>query len=192
MHCMDNAMRPSDELDPLYDKVGLVRWVMEGFVSKAQSLFNAEKYLTADEIIVAYRGHYSSIRQYNPMKPTKYGIKVWALVSNPSRYIYNLTPYVGKFGSKPEAGLGSSVVLQLVHSLHHRGHTVVTDNFFTSPSLFERLLRRGIWATGTTKDNSIRFPTELRRYKNGQYKRGSFIWRMHRSRTMAATFWFDR
>lgn len=71
--------------------------------------------------MIAYRGHLSLMRQYIPARPIRYGIKVWALVSNQSRYIYNLIPYLGKYGHI-EVGYGERVVSQLVRG----SRTVVT------------------------------------------------------------------
>lgn len=88
--------------------------------------------------MVAYRGHYSGFRQYMPAKPTKYGFKFFAAVTNPSRYIYNLIPYVGASGVL-DRGQGERVVRELTVGLDDVGHTVVCDNWFTSPKLFEDL-----------------------------------------------------
>jgi hypothetical protein len=99
LHCMDNEKLTSDKNHPRYDKIGKVRWVLEDFVKISQRLYNPEKHLTADEIMVAYRGKYSSIRQYIKAKPTRYGLKFWALVCSKTRYIYNILPYLGKSGT---------------------------------------------------------------------------------------------
>lgn len=82
--------------------------------------------------MVAYRGHFSPIHQYIKAKPTRYGLKIWCLVSNPSQYIYNLQVYLGSNGT-PDRGQGRCVVCQLVQGMSHKGHCVVVDNFFTSP-----------------------------------------------------------
>jgi len=73
------------------------------------------------------------------------------LVSNPSIYIYNVLPYLGKCGGILEPGQGKTMVHHLTTGLGHKGHTVVCDNFFTSPSLFYGLLDRGIYKIGTVK-----------------------------------------
>jgi len=82
----------------LFDKLAKVRWIIDDFVSKSRAFYNPEKFLTCDEIMVAYRGHYSGFRQYMLAKPTKYGFKLFATVCNPSHYIFNLMPYVGASG----------------------------------------------------------------------------------------------
>jgi hypothetical protein len=112
LHCVNNETLERNPTATGNDKLGKVRWVLTDFVRISRSLYNPEKYITCDEIMVAYRGHYSDIWQYMPVKPTKYGLKFWAAVCNPSRYIYNLIPYLGSNG-QPEKGQGERVVRDL-------------------------------------------------------------------------------
>lgn len=88
-------------------------------------------------------------------------------------------------------GLGEKVVHQLMRGLGHKSHTVVCDNFFTSPQLFHSLLERGIYATGTVQGKRVGFPTSLMGMKRGEHPRATLFWAMHRSHRMAATTWFD-
>lgn len=36
-----------------------VRWIMDDFVTKNQAFYNLDKFITCDEIIVAYYSYYS-------------------------------------------------------------------------------------------------------------------------------------
>lgn len=190
LHLVDNSTIESDKDSPRYDKLTKVRWIINEFVTKSRALYNPDKFVTCDEIMVAYRGHYSSFRQYMPAKPMKYGFNFFAAVCNPSRYIYHLIPYVGASGTR-EVGQGERVVCDLTVGLDGVGHTVVCDNFFTAPKLFEDLYRRGIWATGTVRENRIGLPTSILGHQKGDQPRGTLIWRMHAQRRMAATCWYD-
>jgi hypothetical protein len=145
---------------PSHDKLGKVRWVLSDFVRLSRSLYNLEKFITCDKIMVAYRGHYSNVWQYMPAKSTKYGLKFWAVVYNPSHYIYNLIPYLGPNG-QPEKGQGEQVVRNLTRGLDRKGHMVVCDNFFTASSLYKHLYNWGIYAAGTLKEIRIGVPTTL-------------------------------
>jgi hypothetical protein len=190
LHCVNNEGLCRDKAAPQYDKIGKVRWLLEHFVRRSKELYNPDKMLTADEVMIAYRGHFSPIRQYMKSKPTRYGFKFWALVCNPTRYIYNLIPYVGK-SDEPDEGQGSRIVHQLTTGLQQKGHVVCCDNFFTSPHIFDGLLKRGIYATGTVVGKRIGFPTCLARFKRGEHPRETIFWQMHESRQMAASTWFD-
>jgi len=191
LHWVDNSTLCQEKESVEYDKIGKVRWVLDHFVRRSKELFNCKKFLTCDEVMIAYRGHFSLIRQYIPAKPTKYGIKCWAAVSNPSRYIYNVIPYLGKSGGEVELALGEKVVHQLTTGLEHRSHTVVCDNFFTSPQLFYGLLQRGIFATGIVKGSCVGFPSCLMGMKRSEHPRTTLFWRMHKLHTMAASTWYD-
>jgi len=84
--------------------------VLDHFFRQSKELFNCENFLICDEVMIAYQVHFSLIRQYIPAKPTKYGIKCWATVSNPNRYIYNVIPYLRKSGGEVQLALGEKVV----------------------------------------------------------------------------------
>jgi len=124
-------------------------------------------------------------------KPVKYGIKVWCCANSKSRYVYDLEVYTGRKGAKSEKDLGRRVVLNLVRDLKGLGHVVVTDRFFTSPSLFDDLLRQGFLATGTVMPNRLGMPPNLAMYTHVSAEHGRIIVQMHRSRRMAAIVWFD-
>ena len=69
LECVNNESRPDNRDNSDYDKVVQFCRVMNTFVRRSQELFNLEKYLIVDEIIVPYLSHYNTIRQDNPKKP---------------------------------------------------------------------------------------------------------------------------
>lgn len=171
IHLVNNDTLETDKSNPAYDKLAKCRWLFEKFITLSQSLYNCERFLTVDEIMIAYSGRYCPIQQYMKNKPIKHGMKIWGLACSKSRYLWNAEVYLGSQkdkqvglaptmtfaeGEKPEkkavdlGGEGCKVVLNLVKDLKHRGHVVVTDNYFTSPALHDKLLKEGFWATGTS------------------------------------------
>ena len=107
--------------------------------------WNLHQMVTVDELMVGYKGKYCPIRQYLPKKPTKWGIKIWCLADADSKYVYTWDVYTGsdlkgtvRSSSAGEAKTGYAVVMKLLDGLHHRGHVVLTDNFFTSVKLLSR------------------------------------------------------
>lgn len=97
--------------------------------------------------MLAYSGRYYEFKQYIKAKPVKHGIKIWCLANSKSRYVWNIQIYLGKSLEKPEKAtkgqMGVEVVLSLTDKLKDCGHVVVVDNFFTSPMLFDSLLKFG-------------------------------------------------
>jgi hypothetical protein len=50
-----------------------------------------------------------------------------------------------------ECGAGAGVVSRLIRGWESMNFTIITDNFFTSPMLFEDLLNMGFYAMGTAR-----------------------------------------
>ena len=53
------------------------------------------------------------MKQYVPLKPIRWGIKVWVVADGSNGYFLDLQVYVGKEGEAVEHGLGERVVLDL-------------------------------------------------------------------------------
>ena len=70
---------------------------------------------------------------------------------------------MGKEGDQRDCGLADRMVLDLVDDvrLQGKGFIVVTDNFYSSPSLFCEL-RRGFGACGTARRNHKGLPPAIR------------------------------
>lgn len=192
IHLVDNNTLITDKANENYDKIAKVRWLVEGFVQTCKRLYNCERYICVDEIMIPYRGRKCNIKQYMPNKPVKYGIKVWCCANLKSRYVYDLQVYMGRKENKQEKDLGLKVVLALVSDLKGLGHVVVTDRFFTSPPLFDRLLKMGFLATGTVLPKRLGMPPHLAAYAHVHGERGELIMQMHCSLQMSAVVWFDR
>jgi hypothetical protein len=108
-------------------------------------------------------------------------------------YVSNCIVYLGSSHERPEGDLvGEDAVLQAVRGYEHRGHTIITDNFFTGVKLHMSLLDRGFFATGTVKKTSRGFPSSLAGFLATQLPaRGTVAAKMHRSRKIAAVCWVD-
>jgi len=114
----DNHSLVTDRSQASYDKIGKVRFLVDHFVSRSKELYNPGRYITVDEMMVAYRGRYSSFRQYMVGKPTKYGFKFWVAISTELRYIYNIIPYLGKQG-EVDVVQSERVILELISGLEY-------------------------------------------------------------------------
>jgi hypothetical protein len=64
-----------------------------------------------------------------------------------------------------EGGVAYGVVMNLLRGLEEKGHCVVMDNFLYSIPLFEDLVEKGIYATGTVRSNCIGIPSNLKNTK---------------------------
>ena len=96
-------------------------------------------------------------------KPSTFGIKVWAMADGSKGHILRQQIYTGKRVEQgtPEVGLSARVVLDLTTDYQDKNYILVTDNFYTSPILAQKLLDRGIDCLGTVNANNKRFPRDL-------------------------------
>jgi hypothetical protein len=164
---MDDGML--DRNSPNFDKVGQCRWLIDIIRRACKCAWLLGAYCTIDEMMMHYKGSYCPIWQYLPMKPEKWGIKIWYLVDSITKYVYDFDVYMGKTNVATEGlallrgsgNLAQGVVLKLMDGLENEGQTVVMDNYFTSIELFQKLHVRGIYATGTVWSNQIELPEIL-------------------------------
>nr|XP_047124329.1 piggyBac transposable element-derived protein 3-like [Hydra vulgaris] len=145
IHVNDNAAEPNDNKDKLYKLRPLINQLNSNFVK----LYNVSQCISIDESMILFKGR-SSLKQYNPMKPIKKGVKLWA-IADMDGYMYHCEVYQGKNKIHSDDlmpkhfGLGASVVYQLTKTLHAKHHQVYFDNIFTTVLLMEYLLQHKVY-----------------------------------------------
>lgn len=131
-----------------------------------------------------------SFIQYIPAKPVKWGVKVWVLCDSVNGYICTFDVYTG---NDPPAVLlcmpMDSIVMKLVQSYLKKGHVIYTDNCYSSPQLFEDLLKEGTYASGTVRTNRKHFPEFLKLQRGDKLDRGSHKFAYYKSTTVVR--WSD-
>jgi hypothetical protein len=190
LHLTDNEKIIRDPKNPAFDKGAKVRPLLKHFTDRSKALYNLERELTIDELVVPYKGKYTSLRMFMRGKPKRFGMKFWCLASAKSKYVHNVSLYEGKGTGKGPCGLGHQVCMDFLADVHHRGHVLVCDSFFSSPRLFHDLLVRGTWATGTVRSNRLCIPENLHQECDNE-RRGRMVIRVHRHRQMACLSWRD-
>lgn len=88
LHFVDNNTLASRG-DSNYDRLGKVRPVLEGVNANFQAVYNPHREVTIDEAMIKFQGR-SSLKQYNPMKPIKRGIKSWVLADAHNGYFHTV------------------------------------------------------------------------------------------------------
>ena len=163
LHFVDNdTLVPRDS--PGYDRLGKVRPLIDHLSNKFEELYQPHREVAIDEAMIKFQGR-SSLKQYNPMKPIKRGIKVWVLADSHNGYFMKFQVYTGKEGNRVEHGLGERVVKTLTDGLQGQHHHVFFDNFFTSEKLMQDLLADGVYACGTARKDRKCFPPTLKQAK---------------------------
>lgn len=134
-----------------------------------------EEYLAIDEQIIPTKAR-STIKQYNPQKPHKWGYKAFVL-SGVSGFSYDYEIFAGSQSNIvpndfPNLGVSSNVVLRLTQTVpRHINHKIFFDNWFNSVPLQIYLAQHGMLPLGTVRINRVpncNMPKETELKKNGR------------------------
>ena len=109
--------------------------------------------LCVDEQMIPFKGA-SSLKQYLPNKPHKYGYKVFVLCDS-TGIIHDFDIYTGKIdppANGPDLGASSNIVVKLASKIPcNMNYLVYYDNWFTSVPLVCELAKDKIYSLGTTE-----------------------------------------
>ena len=120
-----------------------------------------------------------SIKQYIKAKPIRWGIKTFLLCESKSGYIVNAEIYTGKRDDGnviDNIGVTGNLVVRLtdMDEIKGQNHIVYTDRFYTTVTLAEILLTRGIRLCGTAMTNRLSFPKDLKR-RSKELAKGEYV-----------------
>ena len=161
LHLADNSQQiPVDQ--PGHDKLFKVRHLLDILSRQFQSNYTPTEYVTIDEAMIPFKGRLG-FKQYLKDKPTKWGIKVFTLSDATNGYVYRLQVYTGKNidVSNPDIGLSSRVCMELMSGLPE-GLKLFTDNYYTSPRLYQALKIQLLWYS---QDSQERVSKRFDHYK---------------------------
>ena len=113
--------------------------------------------MTVDESMVKFKGRLA-FRQYLPMKPVKWGVKVWVMAESKTGYVNNFQVYTGAIQGKAEKDLAHRIVMDLAKPYFGSNLTIYMDNFYTGVPLMVDLKNRGVQACGTVRANRKGLP----------------------------------
>lgn len=126
--------------------------------------------LSLDETLYPYRGRIS-IKQYNPNKPAKYGLLYRSISDAEKPYTYNTLPYAGKphnITPQSEYVTGTDnytkyLVKGLERQVNIKGRNLSIDRYFTSVTIAEWLLNRGLTVVGTLRHDRRGIPEGIKK-----------------------------
>ena len=196
LHLSDNLDESEEVVNDRYRKV---RPLIAHMQKKCRALDQEER-KSIDEVIICYKGKFSSLKQYNPKKPTKWGFKAFAL-AGVSRIIYDLLFYSGATTfyecnltvEELAMGVGAKSVIALCkHITHPESSFVFFDNWFTSVSLLGYLRSEmDILAAGTIRKDRTQhcpFMPDKQLVKLGRGSMESFV---NSDNAVCAVRWMD-
>ena len=104
-----------------------------------------------DQRVTKFKGR-MFCKQYMKNKPVKWGFTCQCRCCSKTGYLYEFYIYLGK-KENAETRLGEKVVLDLSKKLENTHCMLYFDNFFNSPTLFEKLFVRGLYCLGTVRSD---------------------------------------
>lgn len=189
LHVSNDSSNPARG-QPGHDPIAKVRPVWDMACTAFRDSYQPHRELSVDEAMIAFKGRLSS-KQYMPIKPIKWGIKVWELADSTNGYVLDMEMYTGK-GSHPQLvrgrGLGFHVVDSLCQRYYGKAHHVYFDSYYTSVPLVEHLENNGTYACGTIRQNRIGLPPAIKKAK--PKVAGESVKRQKGN--MVATVWYDK
>ncbi|PSN38182.1 hypothetical protein C0J52_15046 [Blattella germanica] len=173
IHFCDNS-NSVPASSPNHDKLFKIRPLLDKLRERLL-LVPKEEFLAVDEQIIPTKCR-SSLKQYNPKKPHKWGFKAFVL-SGVSGFSYDYEIFAGAQSNTiipgaPDLGASSNVVVRLTQTVpRHVNHKIFFDNWFTSVPLEVYLHKEGISSLGTVRANRVPcclMPKETEMKKSGR------------------------
>lgn len=180
LHFADNAQcQPNDKLQKL-------RPILDFLNDKYKEVYTPDRDVSVDESLMKFRGRLSYV-QFNKSKRARFGIKFYKLCEAKTGYCSAFEIYTGKKNLAPGKLASEEIVVELMDPYLDKGYICYVDNWYSSPSLFVRLLQRNTYAVGTVRSNRKNMPTEMKHstLEVGESERRS-------GHGMLALKWMDR
>ena len=128
--------------------------------------------LTVDEQLMPWRGRCAFL-QYLPLKPDKYGIKIFWICDSENGFPLHGDLYLGRNGQKRETNIGRNTAIALASPYFGIGRNLTVGNFFTDMELSAHLLANNMTLVETVRRNKRFLPQE---FQTGQgLKKGDAI-----------------
>ena len=127
LHINDNSQMPRPG-SPNFDKLLKLRPLLDKIRLSSQTAYELHQQLAVNKAMVLFKGR-SSLRQYMPKKPSKWGFKCWCTSDATNGYMYNVDVYQGASGTLDEDGFGATVVLHMLEPVYNKNHHVYMDKF---------------------------------------------------------------
>lgn len=160
LHVVDNEKDlPKD--NPDRDRLHKLGKLQDTLSKSFSAMYAPQRELSIDEQMIGTKSRVSFI-QYMPLKPKKFGIKIWALCESISGYCLQFQIYTGKTDGNTENGLTYRVIFDLLRDYLGKGYKVYFDNFYTSFKLVDDLQKRQTYACGTLRKGRAEFSNEYK------------------------------
>ena len=142
--CILRHLHYTDREPPGNDKMFKIRGVLEMMLSRFKELYQPSENIAIDEGTLGFRGRLS-FKIFNPLKPTRFGVKSFILACSGTGYCFSMQPYCGTYSSLIDT------VTYLLGDLANHGYHLYMDNYYNSVEMCEMLLSKGTHVCGTIR-----------------------------------------
>lgn len=153
------------------DRLFKVRMVIDYFRNTFKNSLYPFKNIVIDESLMLFKGRIS-FRQFIPSKRHRFGLKFFVAVDCETGYVLDFILYTGAgteiVNYDTNLGVSGNIVMTLTEKYWGKGHVLFTDNWYTSPLLYEKLHEKKINACGTVKANRRHMPPLTDKLKRGE------------------------
>ncbi|XP_015177516.1 PREDICTED: piggyBac transposable element-derived protein 4-like [Polistes dominula] len=152
LHFADNKKNDGSsrlyEIQPLIDTLGIT----------FKKYFNPTEDICINEALIPFN-NYIIFGQYLKKEHNICGINIFKLCCEPG-YTYAFLVYIGKIIKKNNT-MPPEIVMSLCKDLFDKGHTLYTNDLYTSVELAERLIDKNIHLVGTLNSNQWNLPQQV-------------------------------
>lgn len=162
-HVFDNDVYSDTESNT--KKISKLDGLIGFFNKKFHQIYEPERDLSVDENMCSWSGKGGS-KVYMPLKPIKYGIKLYAMCESKSGYACSIIQYNSK-GSESNVEMLKRLTSNYTHKFHH----LYMDNFYSSKKVFDSMFNLDIYCCGTLRDNRggpKNLKKTLKKFKKGE------------------------
>ncbi|XP_037866663.1 piggyBac transposable element-derived protein 4 [Bombyx mori] len=181
---LQNLHFVENEIADAADRIYKIRSLIDKLNKSFQRCYSPKEEVCVDESQVPYSGRLI-LRQGNKRKKHKCGMKLVKLCTIPG-YTYKLELYAGK-NHEPLNTTPKNVVMSICKEILDLGHTVATNNSYTSLDLAHELLDRNTHLLGTLRKNSKGLPKQV---IDAKLKQGESV-EMENERGITVLHWKD-
>ena len=160
MHFVDN-----EQLNTT-DRFCKVEPLIEILNSTFKSAYELGAHISFDEATIKATGRRVPGKLFNPMKPHKWGMKLFMTCCGETGYCYKFEVYKGKHNGSEAMCTGPAALLRNMKEFAYSKRIVYCDRFYTSVAVFIQLLYLGLYACGTIMVNRKGFSEYLKMEKS--------------------------